>query len=100
MVSGSELGLLEANWRERTSLTTPGPGVVSQGGPELAEEQCPTGLVGVQSLSRLDVREVFTVGPHHEWLLCSLKPVPPLPQSKFDGKELLVADIVVLLIGG
>lgn len=40
----------------------------------------PQCLAGVEPLSRLDVGEIFVVGPDHKWLLRALKPVAPLLQ--------------------
>lgn len=61
------------------------------------EKQGPTGLSGSQAFGGLEIFQVLMVSDDLERLLSSFKPVAPLLQSKFYGKQFTVPDGVVPL---
>ncbi len=63
-------------------------------------KQSPTGLTGIESFGFPEILEVFVVCDDGEGMVSSLQPMPPLFQGQFNGQQLPVADVEVLLRWG
>ncbi len=63
-------------------------------------KQSPTGLTGIESIGFPEILEVFVVCDDGEGMVSSLQPMPPLFQDQFNGQQLPVADVEVLLRWG
>ena len=61
------------------------------------KKQGPPSLARVESLSGVEVLQVFMVRPNLEWDWCSLQPLPPLLNGKLNCQQLLVPDIIIPL---
>jgi len=72
-------------------------GSVNDDKVESSEEQSPSGLTWIQTLSISQVLQVSMVGDDLKTMVCSLRPMSPLLKGKL---ELSIADIVVLFHRG
>lgn len=66
---------------------------------ETSIKESPLSLTWVKTFGFLKILEVLMVSQYREGVLCSLKPVSPFFECKFDGKKFSIADVIVLRRG-
>lgn len=86
--------------RQCVGHDVPRPRPVGGSRKEATKEQDPPGLTRAEGFSRTDVLQVFMVGPDHERLLRTLKPVSPLLESQFYRQQFAVSDVIIPFCGG